>query len=158
MTWDDLQRLLIALLIWFLNVPSGVPIEATGTTTQPLSTRPMASLQPSPTPERTRLPKVADPGGSWHNDPEVSWYGPGFYGKRTACGLALTKTLLGVAHRNLPCGTLVEFSWEGRTAIVPVVDRGPYVTGRTWDLTGGLCVYLRHCFTGRIEWRIVHAP
>jgi rare lipoprotein A (peptidoglycan hydrolase) len=94
------------------------------------------------------------PGGSaWKKDPEVSWYGPNFYGKRTACGLALTKELKGVAHRSLPCGTLVEFRYGGRHIVVPVVDRGPYVSGRTWDLTGGLCVFLRHCFTGPIDWR-----
>ena len=87
-------------------------------------------------------------------DRNVSWYGPGFYGKRTACGYALTKTLLGVAHKTLPCGTKVTFSWKGRTITVPVVDRGPYVSGRQWDLTGGLCVALRHCFTGPIYYRI----
>lgn len=91
----------------------------------------------------------------WHYDPEASWYGPGFYGKRTACGLAYTKTILGVAHRSLPCGTLVEFRnpENGRTRVVPVIDRGPYVAGRTWDLSGGLCVALDHCYTGPIEWR-----
>lgn len=91
----------------------------------------------------------------WHHDPEVSWYGPGFYGNRTACGLALTKGLVGVAHRSLPCGTLVEFRWQGRVVRTPVVDRGPYVAGRTWDLTGGACVALDHCFTGPMEWRFV---
>lgn len=89
----------------------------------------------------------------WNYDPEVSWYGPGFYGKRTACGHAYTKTILGVAHRDLPCGTLVEFRHQGRSVAVPVIDRGPYVAGRQWDLSGGLCVLLDHCFTGPIEWR-----
>lgn len=45
----------------------------------------------------------------WHHNPDESWYGSGFYGQRTACGQTLTKTLVGVANRTLPCGTLVMF-------------------------------------------------
>ena len=92
--------------------------------------------------------------GGWHQDPEISWYGPGFYGNGTACGQTLTTTLMGVAHRTLPCGTLVTFRYQGKTVTVPVVDRGPYVSGRTWDLTKGACTALGHCFTGPIEWRL----
>jgi len=92
--------------------------------------------------------------GGWHQDREISWYGPGFYGNGTACGQTLTKTLMGVAHRSLPCGTLVTFRYKGRTVTVPVVDRGPYVAGRTWDLTKGACTALGHCFTGPIEWHL----
>jgi rare lipoprotein A (peptidoglycan hydrolase) len=66
----------------------------------------------------------------------------------------LTKSLRGVAHRTLPCGTKVTFRHKGRTLTVPVVDRGPYVDDRTWDLTGGACVALNHCFTGPIEWKL----
>jgi rare lipoprotein A (peptidoglycan hydrolase) len=91
----------------------------------------------------------------WHYDSEVSWYGPGFYGKRTACGIAYTTAILGVAHRSLPCGTLVEFKYGERSKVVPVIDRGPYVSGRSWDLSGGLCVYLQHCFTGGIWWKMI---
>jgi hypothetical protein len=90
----------------------------------------------------------------WRVDPNISWYGPGFYGRRTACGLALTSGLIGVAHRTLPCGTLVTFRHRGRVITAPVVDRGPYVPGRQWDMTGGLCQALAHCFTGSIEYRI----
>ncbi len=67
-----------------------------------------------------------------------------------------TRTVIGVAHRTLPCGSLVAFSYRGRTVIAPVIDRGPYVAGRDWDLSGGLCRALRHCFTGPIRWTIVH--
>jgi rare lipoprotein A (peptidoglycan hydrolase) len=91
----------------------------------------------------------------WRWDGNVSWYGPDFYGRRTACGLAMTKTLLGVAHRTLPCGTRITFRnpANGRTLTLPVVDRGPYVSGRDWDLTGGACLALNHCYTGAFEWR-----
>jgi len=90
----------------------------------------------------------------WRTDGNISWYGPGFYGHRTACGLALTSGLIGVAHRTLPCGTLITFRYRGRVVTAPVVDRGPYVPGRQWDMTGGLCRALAHCFTGSIEYRI----
>jgi hypothetical protein len=90
----------------------------------------------------------------WHHDPDISWFGPGLYGNGTACGQTMTKTLVGVAHRTLPCGTLVTFRYNGRTVTVPVVDRGPYVVGRTWDLTKGACTLLAHCFTGSIDWKL----
>lgn len=65
----------------------------------------------------------------------ASWYGPGFFGRKTACGTKLTRKTVGVAHRTLPCGTQVELYHRGRVATVPVIDRGPFVKGRDWDLT-----------------------
>ncbi len=65
----------------------------------------------------------------------ASWYGPGLYGRRTACGERLGPNTLGVAHKRLPCGTVVKFVFRGRTLITRVIDRGPYVRGRAWDLT-----------------------
>ncbi|MFL5645421.1 MAG: septal ring lytic transglycosylase RlpA family protein [Chloroflexota bacterium] len=92
--------------------------------------------------------------GGWHHDNDISWFGPGLYGNGTACGKTLTKTLVGVAHRTLPCGTRVTFRYKGVTLTVPVVDRGPFVAGRTWDLTHGACAKLNHCFTGSIDWKL----
>jgi rare lipoprotein A (peptidoglycan hydrolase) len=90
---------------------------------------------------------------TWRVDRNISWYGPGFYGKRTACGLAMTESLIGVAHKTLPCGTKITFRHGGHVVTMPVVDRGPYVAGRQFDLTGGACLALDHCFTGPIQWR-----
>ena len=42
---------------------------------------------------------------------------------------------------------------EWRAITLPVVDRGPYVYGRQWDLTGGACLALAHCYTGPFEWK-----
>jgi hypothetical protein len=93
---------------------------------------------------------------AWKLDRNVSWYGPGFYGKRTACGLAYTRTIVGVAHRTLPCGTKVTFRnpANGRTVTAAVIDRGPYVSGRQWDLSAGLCAALGHCYTGSLYWQL----
>jgi hypothetical protein len=59
----------------------------------------------------------------------------GQIGTRTACGQMLKATTLGVAHKTLPCGTKVTIFYAGKTITVPVIDRGPYRRGFTWDLT-----------------------
>jgi len=63
---------------------------------------------------------------------EASWYGGG---GGTACGDTLTSATMGVANKTLPCGTLVTLRYGGRSVRVPVVDRGPFVAGREFDLT-----------------------
>jgi hypothetical protein len=65
----------------------------------------------------------------------ASWYGPGLYGNKLGCGGTLTPGTVGVANKSLPCGTKVVFRHRGRTATLRVIDRGPYVGGREWDLT-----------------------
>ncbi|MGZ4275248.1 MAG: septal ring lytic transglycosylase RlpA family protein [Solirubrobacteraceae bacterium] len=65
----------------------------------------------------------------------ATYYGPGLYGKRTACGQRLSHALLGVAHKTLPCGTPVAVYYRGRTVTVPVIDRGPFANGAKYDLT-----------------------
>jgi rare lipoprotein A len=65
----------------------------------------------------------------------ATWFGPGFYGKRTACGQVMSHALLGVAHRKLPCGTPVAVFFNGQALTVPVVDRGPFSNGAHYDLT-----------------------
>ncbi|HET8565234.1 MAG TPA: septal ring lytic transglycosylase RlpA family protein [Solirubrobacterales bacterium] len=65
----------------------------------------------------------------------ASYYGPGLWGNGVACGGTLMPGTLGVANKTLPCGTKVKLRYEGRTVTVPVIDRGPYVAGRDYDLT-----------------------
>jgi rare lipoprotein A len=65
----------------------------------------------------------------------ASYYGPGLYGNGVACGGTLEPGTLGVANKTLPCGTMVKLRYGGRTITVPVIDRGPYVAGREYDLT-----------------------
>jgi rare lipoprotein A len=62
-------------------------------------------------------------------------YGPGFYGRRTACGQKLKPGTIGLANRTLTCGESVAIYYQGRTLVVPVIDRGPYANGADWDLT-----------------------
>jgi rare lipoprotein A len=65
----------------------------------------------------------------------ASWYGPGLYGNRLGCGGTLSAGRLGVANKSLPCGTMVTFRHRGHSLRVPVIDRGPFVGGREYDLT-----------------------
>jgi rare lipoprotein A len=65
----------------------------------------------------------------------ASWYGPGLYGNHLGCGGHLTPGKLGVAHKSLPCGSEVTLRKGDRTVRVRVIDRGPYVGGREFDLT-----------------------
>jgi len=163
--------------------PSPSPDPSASASPDP-SVAPSPSPIPSPTPPPGAVAAATLKGqpyqlpafvglGAWRAS-SVSFYGPGFYcvGSRvagcisqagrspqarlTACGVLYTRTVVGVAHRTLPCGSLVAFSYGGRTVIAPVIDRGPYVAGRTWDLSGGLCRALHHCFTGPVRWTIVH--
>jgi hypothetical protein len=59
----------------------------------------------------------------------ASWYSGG----ATACGGSATG--MGVAHRTLPCGTKVKMRHGNNTVTVRVIDRGPFISGREWDLT-----------------------
>jgi len=80
----------------------------------------------------------------------ATWYGPGFYGNKTACGIELTETLVGVAHRTLPCGTIVAVHYGAKTILAPVVDRGPFGGKAKWDLTKGAADLLGFTATDRI--------
>jgi rare lipoprotein A (peptidoglycan hydrolase) len=74
------------------------------------------------------------------------------YGLGLACGGLLGVNQIGVAHKTAPCGTLIDFTYNGRTLQVPVIDRGPYVAGREWDLTGATARALGFPGLGPIEW------
>ena len=88
----------------------------------------------------------------------ASWYGPGFWGNTTACGQTLTKKMVGVAHKKLPCGTRVVFAYKGRWARAKVIDRGPFIAGRKWDLTEQLAKRLDTIPVGTATVKAVVAP
>ena len=81
---------------------------------------------------------------------KATWYGPGFFGKKTACGSRMSRGLVGVAHKKLPCGTPVEIFYKGRSLVVPVVDRGPFANGASYDLTQAAAQALGMTTTDRI--------
>ena len=81
----------------------------------------------------------------------ASFFGPGLYGNRTACGRRLSPNVRGVAHRSLPCGARVSLYYAGRIVIVPVVDRGPFHPGRALDLTASTARALGLGATARVR-------
>jgi len=85
----------------------------------------------------------------------ASWYGPGFYGNRTACGQTLRRKTQGVAHKTLPCGSKVLIGNRGRFVITRVIDRGPYTAGRSWDLTNATRKALRFSGVGNVRHAVI---
>ena len=81
---------------------------------------------------------------------KATWYGPGLFGNRLACGGRLRTRTLGVAHKTLPCGTKVALRYHGRTVVVPVIDRGPYARGVSYDLTQATARKLGMTQTSRV--------
>jgi rare lipoprotein A len=78
---------------------------------------------------------------------QASWYGGG---GQLACGGELTNATMGVANKTLPCGTPVTLRYDGRSVRVTVIDRGPYVAGREFDLTAATKQALGFGDTGEV--------
>ncbi len=85
----------------------------------------------------------------------ASWYGGrSLWGAKTACGQTLHPRTLGVAHKKLPCGTTVKFRYHGHVLVTRVIDRGPYVRGRSWDFTAAASKVLGLEGVGRVRYAI----
>lgn len=83
----------------------------------------------------------------------ASWYGPGLYGNKLGCGGILHPGTEGVAHKDLACGTRLQIRYGGRTVTARVIDRGPYVGDREFDLAAGTRNRLGFTGTGTISVR-----
>ena len=83
------------------------------------------------------VPSQADAAPAWTQNGNVSWYGPGFHGRRTANGEIFDTNEMTMAHRWLAFDTTVRVTNldNGRSVVVRVNDRGPYVGGRIADLS-----------------------
>jgi hypothetical protein len=81
----------------------------------------------------------------------ATFYGPGLWGNRTACGGTLRKGTYGIAHRSLPCGKEVPVFRRGRLAVFRVIDRGPFRDGISVDLTAAAARKLGMSTTGKIR-------
>ena len=127
-----------------LLVPVGLPERLVRPRATPAPTPPPT---PVATPQPTTAPTLPPP-ATYAGGPGVlvtaSWYGPGFYGNRLPCWRWLQAKGLpiqfqadtwGVAHKSLPCGTMLVLRHGANEITVPVVDRGPYIPGRELDLS-----------------------
>jgi rare lipoprotein A (peptidoglycan hydrolase) len=93
------------------------------------------------------LLKILQPSGPSRDIPEgfastgvtfegiASWYGPGFEGNPTASGQIFDSSLYTAASKELPLGTWLHVSHQGRGVVVLVNDRGPYIDDRILDLS-----------------------
>jgi len=92
----------------------------------------------------------------------ASWYGKEFQGRKTSNGETYDMYGLSAAHRTLPLGTLiqVESIRNGKSVVVRVNDRGPFVAGRILDLSFGAASALDMVQPGtdRVKFRIVRLP
>jgi rare lipoprotein A len=84
----------------------------------------------------------------------ASWYGPGLWGNKTACGATLRRGTVGVAHKTLPCGVMVKLVYHGHAIVTQVIDRGPYVKGRAFDLTQAASEALDFEGVGRLRYAV----
>ena len=75
---------------------------------------------------------------------KASWYGPRFQGKFTANGEVYDQMALTAAHKSLSFGTLLKITnpKNGKSVIVRINDRGPYIEGRELDLSKGAAIEL----------------
>jgi rare lipoprotein A (peptidoglycan hydrolase) len=136
-----LLAVVTALTCATMSAPSA--LASSGAVSGGASAPASAPTQPSPTGPSNGKAQVA------------TWFGPGFYGKKTACGQTMSPVIVGVANRTLPCGTLVLVNYKGHQLTVPVIDRGPYAHGVTWDLTAGAASALTITETVRIKTKLV---
>jgi len=83
----------------------------------------------------------------------ASWYGPGFNGNHTANGEIYDMNGISAAHKTLPFGTVVRVvdMETGRSVVVRINDRGPFIEGRIIDLSKGAAEKL-----GIVERGITH--
>ena len=86
----------------------------------------------------------------------ASWYGPRFHGRRTANGELYDQHGLSAAHRSLPLGSRVRVTnlANGRAVVLRINDRGPFVRGRSLDLSYGAARALRMVERGTTRVRI----
>ena len=93
--------------------------------------RPVVPQPIAPAPQPRRVKHVSSG--------EASWYGPGFFGNRTANGEVFRPGTFTAAHRTLPFGTRVRVTnlWNGRSTEVRINDRGPFHGNRVIDLAHG---------------------
>jgi rare lipoprotein A len=111
-----------------------------------------ASVGATPVPDHTRsttkvttkvtskvTPKISKPTRTACQVGNASWYGKSFHGRATASGEDFDMFELTAAHRELRLGSLVRVTnlHNGKSVVVRVNDRGPFVKGRILDLSYG---------------------
>ena len=95
------------------------------------------------------LPPAA---GDWYTALAAP-YAPSKGKSKSACGVEIGATTVGVAHPVLPCGVKLYVEYKGKQVLTQVIDRGHTVPGREFDLTQALAKLLHVEGTQTIQWR-----
>ena len=96
--------------------------------------------------QHSRLPAGAGP---WNSALAASFAKTG----RTACGVVMRSSTVGVGHPVLPCGVRIYVRYGDRTVLTTVIDRGDVAPGRELNLTPKLAELLGVQGTQTVEWR-----
>lgn len=128
-------------------------IEAEALPAESLPSESLPEAEPVPAPVKAEPPKPPAPAVVSVSTGQASWYGPGFFGNRTANGEVFRPGTLTAAHRTLPFGTKVRVTnlWNGRSAVVRINDRGPFHGARVIDLAHGAASQLGLMVSGVAE-------
>jgi len=119
---------LAAAVVWAANMTAApVPTQVQGLGANPPKAAAKASKKAKGSPAEAKPYQVG----------VASWYGKQFHGRTTASGEGFDMFDLTAAHRELPLGTYVRVTnlRNGKSVVVRVNDRGPYVEGRIMDLS-----------------------
>jgi rare lipoprotein A len=105
---------------------------------QQIAGKPEAPVQVTPQPKVSPKQTAQEP-VLFEMDGWASWYGPGFDGAMSASGEVFDQYALTAAHRDLPFDTLVRVTNldNGRSVVVRINDRGPFIPEREIDLSAG---------------------
>jgi rare lipoprotein A len=111
------------------------------------------TVKPVASPKKSDATPQLGGTGAWKSA-VASHYGKNFTG-RGASGKRIDPYSMMVAHETLPFGTLIEFEYNGRRAVASVEDRGPYSSGRSFDLGPGVVRALGFNGVHSVQYRIV---
>lgn len=117
-------------------------------------------VQPEPAPEAEPIVEENQERGSFMAEGNASFYGAKFHGRRTASGATFNKHAMTAAHRNLPFGTRVRVTHvhSGRSVVVTINDRGPFVKSRIIDVSRAAAEQLGMVQQGVARVRIERLP
>ena len=125
-------RTIVSTVLMLFLVSCATEQEATTPPPQPTS-----QLTAQPTDQPSELPAANQTERS--SEGKASWYGPGFYGQKTASGEVLKEGTMTAAHSSLPMGTRVKVTRldDDRSVTVVINDRKPFKPGTVIDLAHG---------------------
>ena len=100
---------------------------------------------------------VTPSSGSGHSFSGMASFYGNESGSKTASGQRFNQNALTAAHRSLPFGTKLRVSHGGRSVVVTINDRGPFVRGRVLDLSTGAAraIGLTSAGVGRVTAEVV---